>query len=172
MVTKRKARITTPSLIAPCGMNCSICRAYGRQRNPCAGCRGDDSMKTKTRLTCTIKRCEQLIEGRADHCCHCGDFPCKTLVHLDSRYTTRYGMSMIENLANIRDFGIHEFVERENQRWACRQCGEMLCVHKPECPSCGHLWNQSQRRAVSPNQAEVPEEEPPQSDKPLNEGQR
>jgi uncharacterized radical SAM superfamily Fe-S cluster-containing enzyme len=27
------------SLIAPCGMNCSICSAYLREKNKCPGCR-------------------------------------------------------------------------------------------------------------------------------------
>jgi hypothetical protein len=71
-------------------------------------------------------------------------------------------MSMIENLANIRDFGIQEFVKKENQRWACCQCGAMLCVHTPECSSCGHVWNQNQGRKVGPSQANAPEEEPSQ----------
>jgi hypothetical protein len=31
-------------LIAPCGMNCAICKAYLRQRNPCNGCRFGDSL--------------------------------------------------------------------------------------------------------------------------------
>jgi hypothetical protein len=158
---KSKSRITSPALIAPCGMNCSLCRAYGRQRNPCPGCRGDDRMKTKTRQTCRIKNCEKIIKGGIDHCLDCSDFPCKALCHLDSRYKARYGMSMIENLASIHKFGIQEFIKKEKQRWSCCQCGEILCVHKPECSSCGHVWNQSQRKSAMPNQADAPGGKPP-----------
>lgn len=143
VMTKVELNKTTPDSIAPCGMNCSICRAYGRERKPCPGCRGDDSTKTKTRLQCGIKNCEKLSDGGIDYCFSCSDFPCKSLRHLDSRYKTGYGMSMIENLASISKFGIHEFVKKENERWTCRQCGEIVCVHKPACCSCGHLWNQN-----------------------------
>ena len=44
VMTKVKLKKTTPDLIAPCGMNCSLCRAYGRERKPCPGCRGDDRL--------------------------------------------------------------------------------------------------------------------------------
>lgn len=141
VMTKSRSRVTSPALIAPCGMNCSLCRAYGRQRNPCPGCRGDDRTNTKTRQRCRIKTCEKIIAGGIDYCFACSDFPCKILRNLDSRYKAIYGMSMIENLANINNYGIQAFVIKENQRWRCCQCGEILCVHKPECTSCGHVWN-------------------------------
>ena len=143
VMTKVELKTTTPDSIAPCGMNCSLCRAYGRTRKPCPGCRGDDSTKTKTRVQCGIKNCENLTNGGIDYCFSCSDFPCKTLLHLDSRYKAKYGMSMIENLASICKFGIQEFVIKENKRWTCHQCGEMVCVHKTECCYCGHAWNQS-----------------------------
>lgn len=38
------------SLIAPCGMNCSICMAYLREKNKCPGCRGNDIDKPITRV--------------------------------------------------------------------------------------------------------------------------
>lgn len=138
---KNKSKISTPSLIAPCGMNCSLCRAYARERNPCPGCRGDDSAKTKTRMQCGIKKCEKLTDSGNDYCFSCSDFPCKSLLHLDSRYKAKYAMSMIENLASICKFGIQEFVKKEIERWTCQQCGEVICVHKPDCSSCGHVWN-------------------------------
>lgn len=85
------------------------------------------------------------MESGIDFCFDCSDFPCKTLCHLDSRYRTKYGMSMVENLASIKKLGIQDFVKNENRRWNCRQCGEILCVHKPACPACGDVWNQGVR---------------------------
>lgn len=140
-MTKVRVKRVTPDSIAPCGMNCSLCRAYGRERKPCSGCRGDDAMKTKTRLQCAIKNCEKLTDGEIDYCFGCSDFPCNSLRHLDSRYKAKYGMSMIKNLAEICKVGLQEFVINENERWACQQCGEVICVHKPDCCSCGHAWN-------------------------------
>lgn len=126
------------ALIAPCGMNCGLCIAYTRDRNPCPGCRGDDSTKPKTRVICRIKTCGKLEQGSAGFCFRCGTFPCERLKHLDKRYRTSYGMSMIDNLAQIQKFGVRGFMRNEQERWACPGCGRLLCVHKQQCLSCGH----------------------------------
>lgn len=44
---------------------------------------------------------------------------------------------MIENLMQIEDAGIRQFVRSENNRWTCKICGELICVHRPECLNCG-----------------------------------
>ncbi len=127
-------------LIAPCGMNCRLCIAQVRDKNPCPGCRGDDSVKPKTRVTCRIKNCEKLRHGKAVYCFRCNTFPCGRLNHLDARYRTKYGMSMIDNLVRIKKFGIRLFMKNEKEKWTCPECGLLLCVHKPQCLSCGYQW--------------------------------
>jgi ribosomal protein L37E len=47
---------------------------------------------------------------------------------------------MIDNLKNIREFGIRDFIKNEKERWACPECGEIICVHKENCISCGYKW--------------------------------
>ncbi len=108
-------RINTKSLIAPCGMNCGICMAYLREKNHCPGCR-IDSYKPITRVRCKIKTCRYFKYGKAKFCFQCDEFPCANLKHLDKRYRTRYNMSMIENLENIRENGIRKFVQSEQTR--------------------------------------------------------
>ena len=44
---------------------------------------------------------------------------------------------MIENLENIKKFGIREFLKNEKKRWACPQCGGTICVHRGYCYNCG-----------------------------------
>ncbi len=129
-----------PALIAPCGMNCRLCYAYMREKDPCPGCRGNDSVKPKTRVTCRIKTCEKLVRNQARYCFDCDTFPCDRLKHLDERYRTRYGMSMVHNLASIKERGIRRFIRDEKKSWACLACGETLCVHQPQCPACGRPW--------------------------------
>lgn len=121
-------------LIAPCGMNCSICIAYLRAKNTCTGCRGSDKGKPKGRLQCKIKHCEKLNSG---FCFTCEDYPCKKLQHIDTRYRTTYNMSMIENLENIKKIGLHNFVLSEKERWRCATCNGTICVHKGYCLVCG-----------------------------------
>jgi hypothetical protein len=124
-------------LIAPCGMNCSICAAYLRKRNKCPGCR-IEANKPVTRVICKIKTCETFKENELTFCFECEDFPCKNLKHLDKRYRTKYSMSMIENLENIEKLGIEEFLKNEKIRWTCPECGGTICVHKGCCYSCGN----------------------------------
>jgi predicted RNA-binding Zn-ribbon protein involved in translation (DUF1610 family) len=59
---------------------------------------------------------------------------------LDNRYRTKYVMSMIDNLKNIREFGIRVFIKNEKEKWACPECGEIICVHKENCIFCGYKW--------------------------------
>ncbi len=129
------------SIIAPCGMNCGVCMAYLRERNKCPGCRGDDTNKTVTRLRCKIKTCEVFEDENIEFCFECGDFPCDNLKHLDKRYRTKYHMSMIENLENIKNSGLEKFLEDEKVRWTCSECGGTICVHKGYCYDCGKEMN-------------------------------
>ncbi len=135
-------RIPT-DLIAPCGMNCRLCYAFEREKNPCPGCRGDDSLKMKSCLTCNIKNCELIAGGTLKICHGCEFLPCTRLKNLDKRYRSKYGMSMLENLKTIEAEGISSFIRKEIEKWSCPECGELLCVHKPACEECGYKWNQA-----------------------------
>jgi hypothetical protein len=128
------------SLIAPCGMNCRLCRAYIREKNACPGCRVDDRLKPKTRALCRIKQCEMLKSADLRYCFECREYPCDRLNQLDKRYRTNYGMSMIDNLNNIKQFGIRNFVKQERDRWTCPKCREIICVHEGSCIICGYKW--------------------------------
>ncbi|MBZ5671254.1 MAG: DUF3795 domain-containing protein [Acidobacteriia bacterium] len=136
--TKRDAIRTT--LIAPCGMNCRLCIAYNRDKKACPGCRGDDGVKSKTRVTCRIKTCEKIVHGGIKYCFGCDTFPCARLNHLDKRYRAKYDMSMVDNLENIRQFGVRQFIRNEKTRWTCPECGETICVHKRRCLFCEYKW--------------------------------
>ncbi len=130
------------SLIAPCGINCRLCRAYGRNKKTCPGCRGDDGLKSKVCAACLIKNCGKLIEGSFQYCFRCDEFPCSRLRRLEKRYTSHYGVSVLKNLMEIQKNGINSFVKNENKKWICSKCGEMLCMHKAHCISCGHAWRE------------------------------
>ncbi len=129
--------INKTSLIAPCGINCGICMAYLRSKNKCPGCRVDDINKPVTRRRCKIKNCEIFKNVKVKYCFECKEFPCNNLEHLDKRYRTKYNMSMIDNLENIRNSGIRKFLINEKDKWTCSRCGGTICVHKGYCSSCG-----------------------------------
>jgi len=128
---------TSPQILAPCGVNCSLCRAYVRARRPCPGCRGGDDHKSNACLTCAIKNCNELAAGRHRYCYSCGEFPCAHLLHLDRRYRTRYGVSVIANLERIKAVGAERVVAEERAKWTCSECGALLSMHEPLCRGCG-----------------------------------
>ncbi len=131
------ASLNATSLIAPCGINCGVCRAYLREKNKCPGCRGLNVDKPITRARCEIKICKVFKNKKAKFCFQCDVFPCDRLKHLDKRYRTKYNMSTIENLGNIEKSGIRKFLLNEKTRWICSNCGGTICVHKGFCWNCG-----------------------------------
>jgi hypothetical protein len=130
-------------LIAPCGLNCGLCRAFVRDRNPCPGCRGGNIHKSNACVTCVIKNCGELAAGNYRFCFSCAKYPCSDLLHLDDRYRTKYGISVVANLGRIETIGVESFVTEEGAKWLCKKCGSRLCMHKPQCAACGHTWQSS-----------------------------
>jgi hypothetical protein len=131
-------------LIAPCGVNCGLCRAYIRDRRPCPGCRVDDVHKSKACITCAIRNCEEFAADNHQFCFSCARFPCADLLHLDGRYRIKYGVSVIANLERIKAVGAGKFVAEETTKWSCPGCGLTLCMHKPQCVNCGYAWRDKQ----------------------------
>jgi len=55
-------------------------------------------------------------------------------------------MSMIENLKFIKTKGINEFVRKENIRWKCVKCGELICVHRRLCLKCSPEYEKKNKK--------------------------
>ena len=127
------------TLIAPCGMNCGLCVGHLRAKNRCGGCNGADAGKPRYCVMCRIRHCEEINASAGAFCFECRRFPCARLRQLDRRYRTKYGMSMLENLASIRELGLERFVASERERWMCPECGVAVCVHRERCLYCGHV---------------------------------
>jgi hypothetical protein len=125
------------SLIAPCGMNCGICMAYLRDRRKCPGCHGENTNKSPSCVRCIIANCDVIKANKSGFCFECPDYPCKRLKQLDKRYRTKYAMSMIENLEFIESRGLSAFIVKEKERWRCKKCGGVICVHRKRCYICG-----------------------------------
>jgi len=122
-------------LVAPCGMNCSICIAYfgermdgGKRKKRCTGCRIEDK-----KCAFLKKKCELLSKKKIKYCFECRDFPCRRLKTIDKRYENNYAekISFIENLKFIRDNGIDKFLKKEEKRW--KKGDKVICVHNGKC---------------------------------------
>jgi len=129
-----------PEWLAPCGIDCVVCRAHGRARNPCPGCRAGGIAGSKARRACRIANCPRVASGRVRFCSACPGFPCVPLKRLDTRYRTRYATSVIANLEDLRACGVRRFLAREKARWACARCGATLGLHQDRCLHCNYKW--------------------------------
>ncbi len=128
-------------LIAPCGMNCSVCSRYLAHKHDvkrkgvsipyCVGCRPRDKK-------CAFqKRCNLLRNNKVRFCYECSNFPCSNLERIEARYQKHYHTSVIENLTFIQQHSLAAFMEREDAKWRCEQCGGVLSCHNGVCFSCG-----------------------------------
>ena len=124
-------------MIAPCGMNCSICKGYLREKKKCPGCLGINADKPSYRGTCIIRNCEVIRTNKSGYCYECDKYPCRRLKQLDKRYSTKYSMSMLENLNCIRDKGMEKLLEKEQRKWSCPECDGVVSCHDGLCYSCG-----------------------------------
>ena len=126
------------NLIAPCGMNCSICVAFfgytmqGKQRKlKCPGCR------PRGKHCSWIKeKCQKLAKHELEYCYECIDFPCETLQDLDRNYRQKYNMSIIDNLNYIKENGPQAFLQAQTEKYTCPSCGSLVCVHTNKCYNC------------------------------------
>ena len=129
-------------LIAPCGMNCSVCSNYLALKNDvrtkgvkmpyCKGCRPRDK-----KCAFLKKRCELLLNNKVEFCYECSEFPCEQLKHIAKRYETLYRMSVVDNLQFIKEHGLAKFLENQKKKWRCPDCGGVICCHNGICFSCG-----------------------------------
>jgi hypothetical protein len=133
----------TSDLIAPCGMNCGVCKAYlaysrgvPKKRGSmthCSGC-------LPRSKNCYIKRgCKKLSKNTVRFCFECENMPCSHLDHLDRRYRERYGMSMVSNLRELEENGVEAFLKSHEAKHKCPECGDITSVHDRKCYACGFV---------------------------------
>ena len=130
-------RSMNTTLVAPCGINCNLCRAHLRKNRPCPGCRIDDPNKLISRSRCKIKTCNARLHTSHRYCLSCAQCPCTELLKLDKRYRWKYGFSPVNTLQRIKKDGIRHYMAQEKVDWTCSRCGTLLCIHESECSKCG-----------------------------------
>jgi len=103
----------------------------GYHRRYCPGCRPRGK-----NCTFMASHFDLMKDGLVRFCYECESFPCERLKRLDKRYSTKYSMSMIENLNYIKQHGLNSFLSAQEKRWKCKVCGEATCCHTHSCLSC------------------------------------
>ncbi len=128
-------------LIAPCGMNCNVCSNYLALENDtkakgvklpyCKGCRPRDK-----KCAFVKKKCEKVLNHEVEFCYECSEFPCELIIHLSKNYEKHYRMNIVDNLRFIKENGLPKFLETEENKWECPNCGKVICCHNGICYNC------------------------------------
>ncbi len=136
----------TAEMIAPCGLDCSICSGSQKKTDPCPGCKGPDENKPEfCAKKCGIILCQKRKQGGYEFCDECPDFPCVDVMEKENRYTTQYPLyeSPLQNIRDIRRVGMEAFLEAERKKWSCKECGSPISVHTGICSGCGRRYGNS-----------------------------
>ncbi len=138
----------TADMIAPCGLDCSLCRLAHDKDHPCAGCNGPNENKPRfCAELCGIVICEKRRNNGYEYCDECPEFPCEDVMEKESRYTTAYPLyeSPLNNIRLIREIGMDAFLEKQRSEWTCKECGGPVCVQTGICRDCGRKYVRASR---------------------------
>ena len=134
----------TPELIAPCGMNCGICKrylAYSRgipeERGKVIHCQGCLPINKN----CYLKKgCTKISKNEIKFCFECDNMPCENLNRrVERRYRKQYNMSVVENLKELKNNGMDTFLVNQERKYKCPRCGDIISVHDRKCYACGYI---------------------------------
>ncbi len=130
-------------MIAPCGLDCAICKRALAETDPCPGCLGPDEHKPEfCAKRCGIILCGKRRENGYRFCDECPDYPCGDVLEKENRYTSAYPLyeSPKKNLQAIREKGMEAFIADERNQWTCGECGHVVSVHTGVCSGCGKQY--------------------------------
>lgn len=136
-------------LAAPCGLYCGVCGIYIAHRDKndkfkerlatvynvpveqirCQGCLSDDVFVYCQ--VCPIKSCteEKGLEG----CHQCDDFPCSLI----DDFPLPVGKKVIlRSIPAWRELGTRRWMEEEEKRYHCPNCGYLLFRGVKRCRNC------------------------------------
>lgn len=154
---------TNPALISPCGLYCGVCAVYiaTRENNTrlkerlaslykggtpgkgtlpnsenltaeeihCGGCLSDDLFMHCRQ--CDIRACAE--EKGYSGCHECDDFPCAFIDHFPMTVGKRVIMRCVPYR---REVGTEKWVEDEEARYVCPQCGNKVFRGAMRCNQC------------------------------------
>ena len=136
-------------LLSPCGLYCGVCgvliahrennqkfkerlsTVYGVSADEirCQGCMSDEPFVFCR--TCPIKTCTK--ERGYAGCHECSDFPCE---HINN-FPVEVGKKVIlRAVPRWREVGTEKWVEEEEQRYICPECGNKLFRGAKRCRNC------------------------------------
>ncbi|MCK5115264.1 MAG: DUF3795 domain-containing protein [Candidatus Aegiribacteria sp.] len=140
-----------------CGLNCSACpvgmanqqedeklireMANDWDRNPedlrCDGCK--TSVNASFCTDCQIRRCAR--KRGVEFCIECEIFPCEIITQFRNDDASHHSV-IFRNLELIRKLGVKTWLDTEEKRWSCKECGSRFNWYTETCDDCGtSLYN-------------------------------
>lgn len=121
--------------LAYCGVNCLLCTAYHHKKNPCPGCRTEESSITgKSFRNCSKKKCTR-AKG-VYWCFECEEFPCRRIKDLSRSYSKNYSIELVKE-GREAEKDRTSFLEKQRQHFRCGKCGGIIDMHNEICTDCG-----------------------------------
>ncbi len=122
-----------------CGLYCGACPVMlktraGTETGPCHGCKSEQPAGHC--VDCAIKTCAR--SKGYDFCDQCASLAaCDKMRAFMADPEWPYHQSVLKNLAMIRRNGLTEWLEAQDQRWRCPNCGTPHSWWDETCSHCG-----------------------------------
>jgi hypothetical protein len=151
--------LVNENLVGRCGLYCGSCIIYRAHRDSIQlrqlvadheNCRPEDVRceGCQTVLTsgwnedqewgrhCRIVKC--LEDKGLDFCYQCDIYPdCEKFLELGEIASKMEVEDLMENLEKIKAGKVAEWLEEEDMKWRCHECGKPVSRHLQECHWCG-----------------------------------
>jgi hypothetical protein len=145
-------------LAAPCGLYCGACSTYiARKRDDKAALnavakrvaerRGwvikpeedlvcDGCLSSQLAIfcrQCAMRDCA--LEKGITQCAQCSEFPCRTITNFNNDGRPHHG-EVLANVCRQQEIGIDAWLEEQEKRWCCSNCGYAIEWYETKCPQC------------------------------------
>lgn len=127
-------------LDAYCGLYCGACPVLlgteaGTETNPCHGCKSGQ-LGNRHCATCGIKACAS--RKGYEFCHECPELGiCEQMQKFIADERWPYHQGVLKNLGTIRREGVTKWLEIQEARWKCENCGAPHSWWDETCPYCG-----------------------------------
>lgn len=89
--------------------------------------------------TCDIRQCAE--DNQVDFCFQCTEYPCTRLVEFRNDECPHHSV-VFQNLETIQKKGVQKWLEEQESRWSCPECGKKFAWYDDTCKKCGtKLYN-------------------------------
>jgi len=144
------------NLVGRCGLYCGACIIYRAGKDSerlrriiaerencksedirCEGCQtvlADGWDSKEWGKNCKIVKC--LGAKGLNFCYECSKYPDCEKFRFIADSCSRHGENLMENLDRIRVGEVMEWLEEEDKKWRCRNCGKPIAMHLIECHWC------------------------------------